>query len=130
MMFVGILWIPLSDFRFQINIEALEAGTTGYRETIVSALDPEEYPDPKILEQTPWPQPENTEPVIVKSADEMFEKMSQAPLRKLPSDDEQFDSMFPEHPLSLVRTRMSKVQETLRLDKMWWQQIKPFRIRV
>lgn len=128
MMFVGILWLPFSNFRFQINIEALEAGTTGFREALVSAMDPKDYPNPKILDETPWPVSQDKEPVLVKSADEMFARMSQATLKKLPSDDEQFDSKFPMHPLSLVRSRMSRVVETLKLDNMQWQQFKPFRI--
>ncbi len=128
MMFVGILWLPFSNFRYQINIEALEGGTTGIREATVSVMDPKDYPNPKILEETPWPRPEDKEPVMVKSAEEMFTRMSQTTLKKLPSDDVQFDSKFPMHPLSLVRARMSKVAETLKMNKMWWQQLKPYRI--
>ncbi len=128
MMYVGILWIPFSNFNYQINVEALEHGVTGFREAAVAMLEPKDYSNPKILEETPWPEAKSEEPIVVKSAEEMFERMSQASVRKLPSDDEQFDSKFPDHPLSLVRARLSNIIDTMKINKMFWQSLKPFRI--
>lgn len=130
MYFVGIFWVPFSNFRYQLNIEAIERGTTGMREAVVSAMDSSSYPDPSVLRRCPWPKPEaDAEPIHVSSAEEMFEHMRKAPLHELPSDDEQFDALFVDHPLSLVRARMKGISDTLRMNKMWWQSIKPFRLR-
>lgn len=129
MMSVGIFWIPFSNFTYQINIEALEQGTTGIREAAVYAADVSEYPDPTVLERCPWPQAdEDAEPVQVVDAEDMFDRMRQATLRPLPSDDESFDEMFPQHPLSQVRGRMKVVADTLKIDKTWWQSLKPYRV--
>lgn len=38
MAYVGILWIPFSDCYFQLNIESLERGTTGTRESMVTIM--------------------------------------------------------------------------------------------
>lgn len=128
MMSVGIFWIPFDSCTFQINIEAVEQGTTGIREAAVNVMEPEKYPDPSVLDRCPWPQADpDAEPVVVTDVEDMFARMRQAPLRPLPSDDVSFDPMFPEHPLSKVRGRMKVVADTLKIDKGWFQSLKPFR---
>jgi hypothetical protein len=129
MMSVGILWIPFSNFRYQLNIEAMERGTTGMREAMVYAMGESRYPDPTLLQRCPWPEMKEAEPVPADSAEDMFDRMRASPLHKLPADDAQFDDMFPAHPLSLVRRRMKAVADTLQVDKMFWQSFKPYRLR-
>lgn len=130
MMFVGILWIPFTNMTYQLNVEALERGTTGIREATVMALDPEKFPDPSVLQRCPWPQAEpDAEPVQVSSMEEMFQRMRESKLHQLPSDDRQFDDMYPQHPLSLVRKRLDMISRTLKIDKNFWETLKPFRLR-
>jgi hypothetical protein len=88
--YVGIIWLPFQDFLFQINFESLERGTTGLREAAVALIA-----EPKS-DVTP-------EPEVVISAEELFEKLRTGTIRRLPSDDPQFDAMFPDHPLTKVR---------------------------
>jgi hypothetical protein len=88
--YVGIIWLPFRDFLFQINYESLERGTTGLREAAVAVIA-----EPKP-EETP-------EPEVVTSAEDLFEKLRTGTIRRLPSDDPQFDAMFPDHPLTKVR---------------------------
>ena len=38
MAYVGILWLPFRDCRFQVNVEAIEQGTTGIREAAVMVI--------------------------------------------------------------------------------------------
>jgi hypothetical protein len=99
MMFVGIIWIPFSNYMYQLNLEALEQGTTGFREAAIALLHPESRPKHE----------ERQEPIAVASAEEMFARMRSSPVRALLSDEEQFDEKFPNHPLSLVRKRMKVV---------------------
>jgi hypothetical protein len=129
-MYVGIIWIPFANFHFQINIEAMEQGTTGMREAAIGVLSPEDYPNPEALKNYPVPKiDENAEPIKVSSMEEMFALMRERPLIRIISDDPQFDQMFPSHPLTLVRARMGRVIDTLKIDKMWWQNLKPFRLK-
>lgn len=111
MQYVGIIWIPFDDCNFQLNIEALEDGLPGERETAVMLLAGDSW----TANDAP--------PIKVASAAELFDKMNSAPVLKLPSDDEGYDSRFPMHPFSRVRARMNQVTATLRIDPP----LKPFR---
>jgi hypothetical protein len=116
MYYVGILWIPFQQCRFQINLEAMETGTTGLREAAVM-----------LIERDRWPPPD-TAPVVLKSAEELFERLGSAPVRQLPSDDERYDPSFPDHPLSRVRKRLAEVAASARLNPDTGR-LEPFRIR-
>jgi hypothetical protein len=130
MYFVGILWIPFADCNYQLNIEALERGTTGIREAVVLDLSLDEKFDHASLHGVTWPKAGvDFDPIGDITTGPGREKFRQTPLFRLPSDDEQFDALFPEHPLSLVRERMARVTETLKIDKTWLQSLKPMRIK-
>jgi hypothetical protein len=122
MYYVGILWVPFQECCYQINIEAMEVGVTGGREAAVMLIEKDKWPSPS----------EGTAPVMLKSADELFERLGAAPIRQLPSDAEKYDSSFPDHPLSKVRFRLAQVTSTLKLERhgaglnpyrvrSWWQ---------
>ena len=100
MYYVGIIWLPFQQCRFQVNVEAIEMGSTGTREAAVMLIDGDKWP---------------------KMAADM-------PVRQLPSDDERYDQEFPGHPLSQVRARLAKVMETARLD-VSGATLTPFRVR-
>lgn len=117
MYYVGILWIPFREGRFQLNIEAMERGPTGVREAAVALIEREAWPKP----------PADAAPMKVKSVQEMFAHMKSRPVRQLPSDDEKHDQSFPGHPLTLVRQRLSKAMATLRLDESV-DAMHPFRV--
>lgn len=116
--YVGIVWIPFERCSFQINVEAMERGTTGAREAAVMLLEGERWPK----------QPGGEAPILVKSAEEMFERMRATPLRKLPSDDERHDAAFADHPLSQVRARLAAIVETATFAAKA-KAMKPFRVR-
>jgi hypothetical protein len=105
MMFVSILWIRLGDRTAQINVESTEDGVTGVREAAVCAMTAE----------TPTSAAPD-EPVLVDSIEEMFVHVRAQPLRPLRSDNSQFDQMFPDHPLSKVRHRMTQLVATLSIQ--------------
>ncbi len=118
MYYVGILWLPFQPCSFQMNIEAMEAGTTGAREAAVM-----------LIERDTWPEaPQETEPILVNNAEELFARMAATSVRHLPSDDERYDASFPDHPLSLVRARLAEVIASLKLDPDT-RALRPFRIR-
>lgn len=116
---VGIIWIPFQNCNFQINVEAIESGTTGLREAVVMSQMGDEWPKPNA----------DAEPVLVASADELFEKMraARSVARELPSDHQKYDAQFPDHPLSKVRNRMNQIIATITFDDQLLN-AKPFRL--
>jgi hypothetical protein len=104
MAYVGILWLPFQDCRFQVNVEALELGTTGVRECAVM-----------VIEGDRWPMETQAEIPVINTEEELQELYSKARVRHLPSDDPKYDASFPQHPLSLVRARLARVIATARL---------------
>jgi hypothetical protein len=113
MYYVGILWLPFQECRFQINVEAIETGLTGAREVFVYITEPELRPNP----------PSDTPAVSLNSAEK---PLGSLPVSTGPSDNERYDEVFPKHPLSKVRRRMREVMATLELDA---SALTPFRIR-
>lgn len=105
LMYVGIIWIPFDNCIYQINVESMEQGTTGTREAAIML---------KLGDD--WPMSDG-KAVVVKSADEMFSRMSQAKLRALPSDGEEYDEMFPVHPLTKVRARLKNIVDTVKFEE-------------
>lgn len=103
MMFVHILWIPFKDWTIQLNVESVEAETTGMREAAMMLVEGDKWPIPSSAE----------EPIEVSSPDDMFDQMRSQSLRALPSDGEKYDELFPDHPLSKVRHRMTEVVSSL-----------------
>ena len=117
MYYVTILWIPFQQCRFQLNIEAAELGTTGVRECAVM-----------VMLGDKWPMPPQKEIPHIESEEQLRELYRSAPVRQLPSDEPEYDGAFPQHPLSMVRARMARVLETVRLDGDA-RRLSPYRIR-
>ena len=117
MYYVGIVWLPFRDCVFQVNVEAMEAGTTGFREAAVMVLLGDE-----------WPKPPQEQIPLIETEEQLQALYRSAPARQLPSDDAKYDPSFPDHPLSLVRARLAQVIATLRLESAG-RALKPFRLR-
>lgn len=106
MYYVGIIWIPFEKFTYQINYEAIETGTTGIREaTVIAMLPDSQLPDT------------HSEPEMLDSIEVLFDKFHHANIVRLPSDDAQYDEMFPEHPLSRVRALLNAFPAQVVLSK-------------
>lgn len=104
MAYVGILWLPFQDCRFQVNVEAVEMGATGFRECAVM-----------VVEDDKWPMEPQDEIPIINSQKELDALYRNARVRRLPSDDPKHDATFPQHPLSLVRAGLARVITTAQL---------------
>ncbi len=114
MYYVGVIWLPFQDFLLQINFESLERGTTGLREAAVAVLV---EPKPIVT----------SEPEVVTSAEEFFEKLRASAIRRLPSDNPQYDAMFPDHPLTKVRDLQRRFTRNVVLNQRLVKQ-KPYRL--
>ncbi|WP_165073071.1 hypothetical protein [Paludisphaera rhizosphaerae] len=115
--YVAILWLPFRDCWFQVNIEAVERGTTGIREAAVMMLD-----------RDAWPTPEG-EPELIPPGVDYTTFVRRKPIRSIPSDDPKYDEKFPDHPLSLVRRRMIEIIATAEFDARVARDLRPFRLK-
>ncbi|GHO64067.1 hypothetical protein KSC_029590 [Ktedonobacter sp. SOSP1-52] len=104
MTYLGSLMIPLAGFSYVVKVQCCERGTTGLREAGVALIL-----NPKSSKPT-------GEVKVVKSLEEMFAARSQRPIVRTPADDERYDTMFPQHPLSRVRTYLNHVEQTIKID--------------
>lgn len=120
MYYVGILWLPFQECRFQINVEAMETGLTGAREAVALIVDRDSFPSPSL----------DTPPLHFENGEvwESFRPPESVPGHQWPSDNEQYDELLPNHPLSKVRRRLTEVMATLELDASA-KSLTPFRIR-
>ena len=105
MYYVGILWVPFQSCCFRVSAEAVEQGTTGDRETAVASLLGDAWPGPR--DEPTRDEARGQEPI---------ETLRAVPVRVLPSDDEEFDTGFPDHPLTLVRSTLAHILSTAKLD--------------
>lgn len=104
MTYLGSLMIPLADFSYVVKTQCCEYGTTGLREAAVF-----------LTQKPPLPTPPQ-EAKVVNSIDEMFADMGKQPVMSTPADDEQYDSMFPNHPLSRARAYLRHVEQTMTME--------------
>jgi hypothetical protein len=119
MYYVGILWLPFTDCCFQINIEAMEHGTTGAREAAVGLMEINSgVITPRSDQQT----------VALSSVEELFNRLRSNPVQQLSSDQEKYDHVLPDHPLSRVRSRLVTVTNSLNFNT-GGTNLKPFRFR-
>lgn len=102
--YVGILLFQFADFSFRINTESWEQGTSGLREAAVAAMNPA-----AMLRS-------DQEPIKISSTKELFAALHASPLRPTAADSEEYDQLFPEHPLSQVRELQRHFIATLQLD--------------
>jgi hypothetical protein len=101
--YTGMLFLQLDGFGYVIVIAAEEQGTTGVREAVVTARL---FGEGKLTVETyesGWfrdPYDPGYEGRILRSL----------------SDDEAYDSSFPDHPLSKIRRALEDLQSSIRLD--------------
>lgn len=107
MQYAGMLAIPFERFFTNVLFAGMEHGTTGTREAMLAATG-----------KVPMPGSDEPPPVLTnEEVERMHEAFRNAPPRRLVSDDEQWDPLFPQHPLSRVRAYLRRAQDTLAVDE-------------
>jgi len=107
MTYLGSITLPFRDFSYVVNIQCMEYGMTGLRDSIVLA---EKF---------------NTGEVTIDGEDSTLRGWMQDPYDSSihdvfscnKSESEEYDERFPKHPLSRVRRLLRHVQETLQLSE-------------
>ena len=116
--YVGSIAIPMREMSIVLSLFSQEEGITGVRDTAIFAKLAAEghdfIPDDDTGEIVGW------------AADPYFPDYDGPCLRNL-SELEEYDTQFPEHPLSKVRHRLNEllddidIVETTRETKPWWR---------
>ena len=102
MTYLGSYTFPRRDFSYVLNIQCLEYGTTGIRETVVleQELGLEQVQLGKGGRLINW------------GADPYDPTFRGGILRNV-ADDERYDSQFPDHPLSRLRGYLNRLEPTI-----------------
>lgn len=100
--YLGLYIFPLAGLHYRLKVQCYEYGTTGLREAAVA------------LQQ---PRPALNEYQTISSIQELLANLSQQKIQNTPADDEQYDTSFPEHPLSRLRGYLKHLEETLLVDE-------------
>ena len=103
MTYNGSFMIPFKGYNFVVKMQAVEAGMTGMREAIT--LD-------KWMKENGAPKTDENGKMIGMSKDPYDENFTKGRLMNY-SEKEEYDKDFPNHPLSIVRTKMKEIKESI-----------------
>ncbi len=104
--YIGMITMPFRDFYCNVFFVAPELGTTGMREVALAAAG-----RIQMRKQDSIPTIKSNEEL-----EELYRKARELPPILSGSDDEQWDSAFPDHPVSRVRTYLRAFRESLTVD--------------
>jgi|SRR5579859_75774 len=104
--YLGSLTLPFRDFSYVLKIQCLERGITGMRDSVIFStyLKSGEVTLGKDGQILGWMQ-DPYEPSLISA------------LAKNKSEAEEYDSQFPQHPLSRLRRILAQVQPTLKISE-------------
>ncbi len=103
--FGAIYHLYTAGTKVHILLNTWEQGLIGIRENTVFLKNPKGFPGEKAMERRAI------------SIEQYFEMKKKLKLVKLPSDEEQYDDIFPEHPLSRVRKMMRELEQNFLITR-------------
>lgn len=106
MAYIGSYTIPFKNFSYVVKVQCIENGITGIRDNTIFELM---IRNGKIKLN---PEKQTVEGWMKDPYDESVH----LPLMMNLSESEEFDSQFPEHPLSRMRKFLKHVEETIKID--------------
>lgn len=115
--YAGSLALPLPDKSFVLSLYSQEVGITGLRDTAVFSLLSSQGSEFQLDEKTGK--------MIGWARDPYFPDY-EGPCLRNQSEDQGYDSQFPDHPLSKVRVRLLELTQSVALQnvthkKPWWK---------
>ena len=106
MAYIGSYTIPFKNFSYVVKVQCIEQGTTGIRDNTIFEL--------MIKNGKVKLNPEkNTVEGWMKDP---YDESVHLPLMMNLSESDEFDSQFPEHPLSRMRKFLKHIEETIKID--------------
>ncbi|TQV71126.1 hypothetical protein FLL45_22640 [Aliikangiella marina] len=117
-LYVGTIAVPLEDQSFVFSLFSQEIGVTGIRDTAILT---------KLMsEGKQFETEESTGKMIGWAQDPYFPEHDGPCLRNL-SEDEEYDELFPDHPLSKIRLQLLNLEKSIKINlsgrdkkKTWW----------
>lgn len=103
MSYLGSITIPFADFSYVIKVQAEEIGTTGVRDAIMLVKLEEEVGSKEEVWNN-WTR-------------DPYEPDGNFPAMPNQSEREEYDSLFPNHPLSIVRRTLDMAIASISLDR-------------
>lgn len=107
--YLATLMFPFETFFCGFSFQCDEFGPTGLRENLAHIVE--------TKGKKPERDPDAPPPTVLKSMDEFFDRIKQAPITRNPSDDEKYDELVPTHPLSRTRNYLKWLKESLEFDE-------------
>ena len=106
MAYIGSYTIPFKNFSYVIKVQCIEQGTTGIRDNTIFELmirngKVKLNPEKKTVEG--WMR-------------DPYDESVHLPFMMNLSEAEEFDTQFPEHPLSRMRKFLKQIEETIKID--------------
>lgn len=100
--YLGSLTFPFAGFSYAIKVDCQEYGTTGARDTIVSLKVRKEF-DPRDPFKGWFQDP--------------YDPTRKDPIMRNQSEDEQYDALFPNHPLSRARKYLAEIEKSIEFSR-------------
>jgi hypothetical protein len=107
MVYVGTLTFPFEEFSYVVRVQCAELGTTGVRDAMVLDM---------LIQQGVVAFDMETQTIAGWAADP-YDSSFIAPLLSNLSDQETFDTMFPDHPLTDVRAHLHTILLNIHADE-------------
>jgi hypothetical protein len=104
----GLIFLPFKDFSYSIYMRYEEGNFTGVREAVI--LDQLMQSGEVTLASTSMGM------AMEGLAEDLYDPTLRGPLVRTKAEREQYDQMFPDHPLSRLRTCIGRVKTALVLD--------------
>ncbi len=104
--YAGVVIIPFNTFFTKFFFICPERGTTGVREATLLATGQIQMPKQDHIPHI------NS----MQEMEEMYRKARESPPKLFGAEDEKFDSMFPDHPVTRARRYLRNLRETLSVD--------------
>ncbi len=101
LIYLGSWLLPLKRCSYVIKVQCIEHGVVGLREASV------------LMQQAKSPHSQYSG---VAKIEDLLALLKNRPIAATLSDDERYDKLFPQHPLSRVRTYLAHIQDTLYLE--------------
>lgn len=101
--FIGAYTLPFADRSYVIKVESMEQGTTGMREAVVMAM----MGPPEINEATSQ---------LIGWMQDPYDASYRAEFMRNQADDQKYDALIADHPLSKVRRYLAELESGVRAD--------------
>ena len=107
MNYIGSYTIPFKNFSYVVKVQCSEQGITGIRDTVVF----------EMMIRNGTVKINDEKGILEGWMSDPYDDSIHLPFMMNLSESEEFDNMFPKHPLSRVRKYLKHIEETIKIDE-------------